>query len=178
MKHRIEHPRGISAARALAETVTIPAVLFLGLLFCFPTAFHQPQPDHAQLAIAGRTVERRVDTALRGQHPGRFDVTAVTDARAARQAVLDRDAVAGFAAQGGHAVLYVAKANGVALEQALTKGFTQLAAHNHQRLTVTDVAPTVRKDGSGAAVDALTENFERLTAASEQAFPAGAELIL
>ncbi|MEV6378563.1 hypothetical protein AB0M31_03985 [Streptomyces sp. NPDC051773] len=31
---------------------------------------------------------------------------------------------------------------------------------------------------SGAAHDALTENFERLAAASEQAFPAGAELIL
>ncbi|MEV5843311.1 carboxypeptidase regulatory-like domain-containing protein [Streptomyces sp. NPDC051985] len=152
MKHRIEHPRGISAARVLAETVTIPAILFLGLLFCFPTAFHQPQPDHAKLAIAGRTVERRVDTALQGQHPGRFDVTAVTDARAARRAVLDRDAVAGFATQGRHAVLYVAKANGVALEQALTKGFTQLAAHNHQRLTVTDVAPTVRKDGSGTTL--------------------------
>ncbi|MGW1811876.1 carboxypeptidase regulatory-like domain-containing protein, partial [Streptomyces sp. NPDC002078] len=153
MKHRIERPRGISVARVLVETLTIPAVLFLGLLFSFPMAFHQPQPHHAKLVIADPAVEHRVDTALQRQHPGGFDVTAVTDAREARRAVLDRDAVAGFAATGRHAaVLYVAKANGASLEQALTKGFTQLAVHNHQKLTVTDVAPTVSKDGSGATL--------------------------
>ncbi|MEU9451849.1 carboxypeptidase regulatory-like domain-containing protein [Streptomyces sp. NPDC048277] len=142
----------MSLARVLAETVTIPALLFLGLLFCFPTAFHQPQPDQAKLVIADLPVERKVGTALQRQHPGGFDVTAVADAREARQAVLDRDAVAGFAAEGSNAVLYVAKANGVTLEQALTKGFAELAAHNHQHLTVTDVAPTVSKDGSGATL--------------------------
>ncbi|MEU2923594.1 carboxypeptidase regulatory-like domain-containing protein [Streptomyces sp. NPDC007251] len=142
----------MSPARVLVETLTIPAVLFLGLLFCFPMAFHQPQPHHAKLVIADLAVERKVDSALQRQHPGGFDVTAVADARAARRAVLDRDAVAGFAAKGRHAVLYVAKADGVSLEQALTKGFTQLAAHNHQRLTVTDVAPTVGKDGLGTTL--------------------------
>ncbi|MBX7554569.1 carboxypeptidase regulatory-like domain-containing protein [Streptomyces sp. NPDC004232] len=152
MKHRIEHPRGVSVARVLVETLTIPALLFLGLLFSFPMAFHQPQPHHAKLVIAGPAVESKVDTALARQHPGGFDVTAVTDAGAARRAVLDRDAVAGFAAKGRHAVLYVAKANGAALEQALTQGFTQLAAHNHQKLTVTDVAPTVSKDGLGTTL--------------------------
>lgn len=152
MKHRIERPRGISVARVLVETLTIPALLFLGLLFCFPMAFHQPQPHHAKLVIAGPAVERKVDTALQRQHPGGFDVTAVADPREARQAVLDRDAVAGFTAKGRHAVLYVAKANGAALEQALTKGFTELAAHNHQKLTVTDVVPTVSKDGPGTTL--------------------------
>ncbi|WP_316770325.1 carboxypeptidase regulatory-like domain-containing protein [Streptomyces sasae] len=142
----------MSLARVLAETVTIPAILFLGLLFCFPMAFHQPQPDHAKLVVADLATERKVDTTLQRQHPGGFDVTAVADAQKARQSVLDRDAVAGFAAKGRHAYLYVAKANGVTLEQALTKGFTQLAAHNHQRLTVTDVAPTVSKDGSGTTL--------------------------
>ncbi|WP_055704138.1 carboxypeptidase regulatory-like domain-containing protein [Streptomyces puniciscabiei] len=140
-------------ARVLVETLTIPAVLFLGLLFSFPMAFHQPQPHHAKLVIADPAVEYRVETALQRQHPGGFDVTTVPDARAARRAVLDRDAAAGFAVTGRHAaVLYVAKANGASLEQALTKGFTQLAAHNHQKLTVTDVAPTVSKDGSGATL--------------------------
>ncbi|MEU9445716.1 carboxypeptidase regulatory-like domain-containing protein [Streptomyces sp. NPDC048304] len=142
----------MSPARVLVEILTIPAVLFLGLLFCFPMAFHQPQPHHAKLVIADLAVERKVDSALQRQHPGGFDVTAVADARAARRAVLDRDAVAGFAAKGRHAVLYVAKADGVSLDQALTKGFTQLAAHNHQRLTVTDVAPTVSKDGLGTTL--------------------------
>jgi hypothetical protein len=152
VKHRIERPRGVSVVKVLAEALTIPALLFLGLLFSFPTAFHKPQPDHAKLVIAGVPVERKVDAALQLQHPGGFDVTAVADAREARQAVLDRDAVAGFAAKGKHAVLYVAGANGVSLDQALDKGFTQLAAHNHQKLTVTDVAPTVSKDGLGTTL--------------------------
>ncbi|MGI5142881.1 MULTISPECIES: carboxypeptidase regulatory-like domain-containing protein [unclassified Streptomyces] len=147
MKHRIERPQGIPLARTLAETLMFPAVLFLGLLFCFPTAFHAPQPHHAKIVVAGPALERKVDTALQLQHPGGFDVTAVADAEEARQAVLNRDAVAGYAVEGRHSsVLYVAKANGMSLELALTKGFTQLAAHNHQKLTVTDVAPTVSKD--------------------------------
>lgn len=123
-----------------------PAVLFLGLLFCFPTAFHAPQPHHAKVVVARRSVETKIDTVLQQQHPDAFDVTAVTDAREARRAVLDRDAVAGYVSEGKHGVLYVAKANGMSLEQVLIKGFTQLAAHNHQKLTVTDVAPTVTKD--------------------------------
>ncbi|MFE5037232.1 carboxypeptidase regulatory-like domain-containing protein [Streptomyces sp. NPDC056683] len=138
--------------RVLVETLTIPVTLFLGLLFCFPLAFHQPQPHHARIAVAEPAVERKVDTALQREDRGGFDVTAVADAQEARRAVLDRDAVAGFAADGKHAVLYVAKANGSALEQALTKGFTQLAARNHQKLTVTDVAPTVGKDGPGTTL--------------------------
>ncbi|MER6470938.1 carboxypeptidase regulatory-like domain-containing protein [Streptomyces collinus] len=152
MKHRIERPRGVSLVKVLAETLTIPVLLFLGLLFCFPTAFHQPQPDHAKLVIAGAPVERKVDAALQLRNPGGFDVTAVADAQEARQAVLDRDAVAGFAATGKHAVLYVAGANGASLEQALSKGFTRIAAHSHQKLTVTDVAPPVIKDGLGTTL--------------------------
>ncbi|GAA3073898.1 carboxypeptidase regulatory-like domain-containing protein [Streptomyces glomeratus] len=152
MKHRIERPRGISVARVLVETLTIPALLFLGLLFCFPMAFHQPQPHHAELVVADPAVERKIDTALQRKHPGGFDVTAVADAGDARRAVRDRNAVAGFAAEGRHAVLYVAKADGASLEEALTKGFTQLAAHDHQRLTVTDVAPTVSKDELGTTL--------------------------
>jgi hypothetical protein len=123
-----------------------PAVLFLGLLFIFSSAFHAPQPHHAKLVVAHSAVERKVETALDQQHPDGFDVSTVANAAEARQAVLDRDAVAGYAVTGKKAVLYVAQANGTSLKQALTQGFTQLAAHNHQSLTVTDVAPTVHED--------------------------------
>ncbi|MER6539365.1 carboxypeptidase regulatory-like domain-containing protein [Streptomyces sp900105755] len=152
MKPRTERAGGVSGARVLVETLTIPVLLFLGLLFCFPLAFHQPQPHHARIAVADLVLERKVDTVLQREHPAGFDVTAVADVGDARRAVLDRDAVAGFAADGKHAVLYVAEANGSALEQALDKGFGRLAAHNHQRLTVTDVAPTVDKDATGTTL--------------------------
>ncbi|WP_328891001.1 carboxypeptidase regulatory-like domain-containing protein [Streptomyces sp. NBC_00316] len=136
----------------MAETLMFPAILFLGLLFCFSSAFHAPQPHHTKIVVAHRALERQVDTALQRAHSDGFDVTAVADARQARRAVLDRDAVAGYAAEGKNSVLYVAKANGMSLEQALTQGFTQLAAHNHQKLTVTDVAPTVSKDQNGTTL--------------------------
>ncbi|MEU8693533.1 carboxypeptidase regulatory-like domain-containing protein [Streptomyces sp. NPDC048665] len=127
----------------------IPTLLFLGLLFCFPTAFHEPRPHHAKVVIADPALERKVDASLQQRHPGWFDVTAATDAREARRAVLDRTAVAGYATQGRNAVLYVAEANGTALEQALAKGFATVAARRHQKLTITDVAPTVSKDENG-----------------------------
>ncbi|WP_256255938.1 carboxypeptidase regulatory-like domain-containing protein [Streptomyces sp. MUSC 14] len=149
MRHRIERQRGMSSARTLAEALTIPTLLFLGLLFCFPTAFHEPRPHHAKVVIADPALERRVDASLRQQHPGWFDVTAAADAREARRAVLDRAAAAGYAAKGKDAVLYVAKANGTALEQALAKGFATVAARHHQKLAITDVAPTVSKDENG-----------------------------
>ncbi|PPS90810.1 hypothetical protein BZZ08_00407 [Streptomyces sp. MH60] len=148
----MEGPRGVSRAKHLAEMLMFPTVLFLGLLFCFSAAFHAPQPHHTKVVVAQPALERQVDTALRHEHPGGYDVTAVADAREARQAVLERDAVAGYAVEGTHSVLYMAQANGMSLEQALTQGFTRLSAHDHQKLTVEDVAPTVREDRNGTTL--------------------------
>ncbi|MGD1221124.1 carboxypeptidase regulatory-like domain-containing protein [Streptomyces krungchingensis] len=140
-------------ATALAEALWFPAALFLGFLFCFAPALHAPQPHHAKVVVAGAATESRVDGVLRRQQPGGFDVTAVADAGKAREAVLDREAVAGYA-EGDRPVLYVAKANGMSLEQALTKAFTPVAAqHGHgEKLTVVDVAPTTHKDLMGTTL--------------------------
>ncbi|GAA3779250.1 hypothetical protein GCM10022206_17780 [Streptomyces chiangmaiensis] len=129
-----------------------PTVLFLGLLFCLAPALHAPQPHHAKIVVAPRTMAQKIDAALQKQHPDGFDVTAVADAEDARQAVLDRDAVAGYVVDGRQSVLYVAQANGKSLELALTKGFTALSAHNHQKLKVTEVASAVTKDQNGTVL--------------------------
>jgi hypothetical protein len=105
-----------------------------------------------KVAVADRAVARRIDSELRRQHPGGFDITAVTDGRAARQAVLDRHAAAGFVGHGRHPVLYVAKANGMSFEQTLRTVFTKVAAGSHHRLTVEDVAPTASKDLLGSTL--------------------------
>ncbi|MFD7678551.1 carboxypeptidase regulatory-like domain-containing protein [Streptomyces sp. NPDC060187] len=139
-------------AKTLAETLMFPAVLFLGLLTCFPWAFHAPQPHHTKVVVAREDLERKVDVALQRLDPGGFDVSGVTDAQQARKAVLDRDAVAGYAAEGGRTVLYIAQANGASLEQNLAKDFTQLAARAHQQLTVTDVARAASKDQNGTTI--------------------------
>ncbi|MFE2071939.1 carboxypeptidase regulatory-like domain-containing protein [Streptomyces misionensis] len=138
-------------ARTLTEAVWFPAVLFLGFLFCFAPALHSPQPHHAHVVVAGRQAAHDVDTALRRTRPGGFDVTAVRDAPAARRAVRDRTAVAGFA-PGRRPVLFVAKANGASLEQALTTAFTQVAGDRSGQLAVHDVAPTVSEDRMGTTL--------------------------
>lgn len=117
--------QAVSSVRILAETLWFPVALFLGFLFCFAPALHAPQPHHAKVVVAGRAQEARVDAALRRQYPGGFDVTGVPQARSARQAVLDRKAVAGYVG-GRHPVLYVAKANGTSLMQTLSRDFTGL----------------------------------------------------
>jgi hypothetical protein len=136
----------------LAEALWFPVCLFLGMLFLFAPALHAPQPHHAKVAVADPVAAQRVDSALSSKLPGGFDVTAVTDDRAARQSVLDRDTVAGFAGDRRKPVLYVAKANGASLEQALSQVFTQVAAKSHRHLTVTDVAPTESKDKLGTTL--------------------------
>ncbi|MEV7388165.1 carboxypeptidase regulatory-like domain-containing protein [Streptomyces sp. NPDC091215] len=152
MAERAERSKGRSVAITLAETLWFPVCLFLGMLFFFAPALHAPQPHHVKVAVADPALAERVDGVLGTGLPGGFDVTAVADRQAARQSVLDRDTAAGFVEDPRHAVLYVAKANGVSLEQTVTKVFTQVAAKGHRHLTVTDVAPTEKKDELGTTL--------------------------
>jgi hypothetical protein len=139
-------------ALTLAEALWFPVCLFLGMLFLFAPALHAPQPNHVKVAVADPAVAERVDSVLSTKLPGGFDVAAVTDDHAARQSVLDRDTVAGFAGDRRKPVLYVAKANGAVLEQTLSQVFTQVAAKSHRHLTVSDVAPTESKDKLGTTL--------------------------
>ncbi|ROQ60144.1 carboxypeptidase family protein [Streptomyces sp. 840.1] len=139
----------MGTAKTLTESLLFPAILFLGLLFCFPPALHAPQSHHADVVVAHGVSARETSTVLERQHPGGYDVTTVADARAARRAVVEREAVAGYVTGAQRDVLYVAKANGLSLEQALTQQFTALSAHRHVALAVTDVAPTLSKDQTG-----------------------------
>ncbi|WP_327239101.1 MULTISPECIES: carboxypeptidase regulatory-like domain-containing protein [unclassified Streptomyces] len=152
MAEQTERPPSSSSARTLAEALWFPVALFLGFLLSFAPALHAPQPHHVKVVVANPTIERRIDSQLQRQHPGGFDVTAVTDGRAARQAVLNRDAAAGFVADSRHPVLYVAKANGMSLELALRNVFTEVAGRSHQQLKVDDVAPTASKDLLGSTL--------------------------
>jgi hypothetical protein len=148
---RKKRPARLRSARTLAEAAWFPAVLFLGFLFCFAPALHAPRPHHAEVAVAGPATAREVDAALERSHPDGFDVMAVSTAAQAREAVRDRTAVAGFAA-GDEPVLFLAKANGSSLEQALTNAFTQVAAGRSEQLDVRDVAPTVDEDRLGTTL--------------------------
>ncbi|MGW0570256.1 carboxypeptidase regulatory-like domain-containing protein [Streptomyces tauricus] len=139
------------SARTLAEAAWFPAVLFLGFLFCFAPALHSPQPHHAQVVVVGSGAASKVDAALERTHPEGFDVKAVPSAVQARDAVRHRSAVAGFVAADAP-VLFVAKANGASLEQALVTAFTGIADDGSGPLDVRDVAPTADADRMGTTL--------------------------
>lgn len=145
-------PLRLRSARTLAEAAWFPAVLFVGFLFCFGLALHAPEPHHAHVAVAGAATADEVETVLARSHPGGFDITPVSDAAQAREAVRDRTAVAGFAAGDDHPVLFVANANGASLGQAVTDVFTEVVGGDPQQLTVQDVAPTVGQDRLGSTL--------------------------
>ncbi|MCP2164005.1 carboxypeptidase regulatory-like domain-containing protein [Goodfellowiella coeruleoviolacea] len=139
--------------RVLVESLWFPAFFFLGFLFCYLLAFHNPTPHHVPVAVANPAVAQQIGTALNQASPGAFDVEAISGtAEDARQAVLDRDVVAGYAVDASGPVLYVAKADGYMLEQVLTKTFTSIAAQTGHQLTVTDVAPTAGGDAMGTGL--------------------------
>ncbi|KFG72865.1 carboxypeptidase regulatory-like domain-containing protein [Streptomyces mutabilis] len=142
----------LRSARTLLEAAWFPAALFLGFLFSFAPALHSPQPHHAEVVVAGSATAREVDAALERTAPGGFDVTAVSTPAETREAVRDRTAVAGYAAGDHDPVLFVAKANGASLKQAVTSAFAEVAAEHSGRLDVRDVAPTVAGDRLGTTL--------------------------
>ncbi|MFE5243264.1 MULTISPECIES: carboxypeptidase regulatory-like domain-containing protein [unclassified Streptomyces] len=152
MAEQTHRPRGVPTARTVAEALWFPFALFLGFLFCFAPALHAPQPHHVKVVVAGPAAAPAVADDLARNHPGGFDVTAVADERAARQAVLGRDAAAAYTSHGRQAVLHVAQANGASFEQTLREVFEGVAERGDQRLTVQDVAHTVHKDLLGSTV--------------------------
>lgn len=152
MRHRIKLSQEAHPARTLAEALWFPTMLFLGLLFCLAPALHAPQPHNAKVVVAHSAPDSGGEALLQRQHPGGFVITAVAGRQEARRAVLDRDAVAGYVPGRTHSVLYVAKANGMSLEQALIKDFSTVAAHDRVKLQVEDVAPTVEEDQMGTTL--------------------------
>ncbi|GAA5157523.1 hypothetical protein GCM10023214_17200 [Amycolatopsis dongchuanensis] len=138
--------------RTLAETLWFPVFFFTGFLVCYLLAFHQPTPHHVKVAVADPAAAARIDAALGQASPGAFDVLPVASGDAARQAVLDRDATAGFSADPAHPTLYVAKADGYMLESILTQTFTPIAARSGGTMAVVDLAPTASGDPMGTGM--------------------------
>ncbi|WAL65706.1 carboxypeptidase regulatory-like domain-containing protein [Amycolatopsis cynarae] len=137
--------------RTLAESLWFPAFFALGFLFCYLLPFHQPSPHHVKIAVAGPAAVQ-IQAALDKASQGAFDIQQVTTTAAARQAVLDRDVVAGFSPVPGHSVLYVAKAEGYLLESVVNQAITPIAAKSGGALTVTDLAPTTNGDPMGTGL--------------------------
>ncbi|MFJ4437733.1 carboxypeptidase regulatory-like domain-containing protein [Streptomyces sp. NPDC088923] len=143
----------------LVRTLWFPAFMFTGFLVCYLLPFHNPVPHHVKVAAPAATAAP-LQSALDHSVPGGFDLVPVHDAQAARAAVTDRDAVAGYAPGPGAPELFTAKADGYSLESVLQKTFTAVAqnggdsrhAGGQSALKITEVAPIAAGDGMGTGL--------------------------
>ncbi|MDJ1131158.1 carboxypeptidase regulatory-like domain-containing protein [Streptomyces iconiensis] len=140
-----------ATVRTLAQTLWFPAFFFTGFLVCYLLPFHNPVPHHVDVAVAGPSAGQ-LEHALEQKSPGSFDIHQVADADAARDAVTNRDATAGFVPDAKSPQLFVAKADGYSLESVLQKTFTSVAQQSGGQLKMQDVAPTAPGDGMGTGL--------------------------
>jgi hypothetical protein len=133
-----------SLVRILASSLWFPALFLAGFLFCYLLPMHAPTPHHVPVVVVGEQAADQLDAALRETSPNSFEVDPVADEQAARDAILQRDAVAGYVPATGE--LFYAKANGMMLLQTLQQTFAPIAAAAGNQLVLTDLAPTAPGD--------------------------------
>lgn len=140
-----------SLVRTLVESLWFPVFFACGFLFCYLLAFHSPSPHHVRVAVE-HTSASRVEAALAKAKPGAVDVVPVASKEQAKQSVLDRDTVAGYATSDGQPTLLLAKADGYMLESVLRQLFEPLSAKQGGQPQTVDVAPTASGDAMGTGL--------------------------
>ena len=142
----------IGAIRALVVGV----VLVAAFAFFFVYPGHDPKPNGVPVAVAAPApiAERLTDVLEEG---GRFDVTAVDDDQAARDAILDRDVYGAFVAgDDGAATLLVASAASLQVAELLRGTGAAVADARGLELDVTDVRELDEGDPRGISTNLLT----------------------
>lgn len=146
-----EAPRVPGKAQVLFNALWFPTFFVIGFLSFYLVPFHAPTPHHVPVAVVGQQPAAAMAAGFDAKLPGAYDITAVADPVAAQQAVLDRHTVAGY--DPATQTLFLAKANGQALEQVLQATFGPVAAQvPGAQLHVVDLAPTASGDLTGAGL--------------------------
>ncbi len=139
-----------SLVRELASSLWFPIFFIVGFMVCYLLPFHAPMPHDVPLVTVGEQSAQQLGAMLDKSMPGAADIAAVPDAQAARDSVLQRDAVAAYDPASGE--LFYGKANGAALMQVLQPLFGPLAAAGGHQLTLIDLAPTAAGDLMGTGL--------------------------
>ncbi|MGC5364099.1 hypothetical protein ACPXCE_20930 [Streptomyces sp. DT24] len=143
---------GRQQMKALAGGLWFPLFFFVGFMLCYLLPFHAPQPHDVKVAVSTPAAAAQLRAGLDQRAPGGYDIVPAADPAAARQSVLDQDAVAAFTLDGGKATLYEAKANGAAMESVLSATFTPVAAQAGADLDTVELVPTAAGDGTGTGL--------------------------
>lgn len=138
-------------AKTLFNALWFPLFFVFGFMIFYLVPFHAPTLYNVDVAVVGQQQATALSTAFDAKAPGAYEISAVADDAAARQAILDRNIVAAY--DPATSTLFVAKADGQSLVQALQATFTPVAAQTSgAQLHVVDVAPTASGDQTGAGL--------------------------
>lgn len=131
--------------RNVALAMVTFTILVLAMIASYAGAFAKPTLHHLSVAVAAPA---QITDALRGQQS--LDVTAVADAAAARDQVLQRTADAAFVVDSpGSLNIYVAGGGGRSVAAAAETVGRAVAAKTSLAPAVADIAPTSPGDPSG-----------------------------
>lgn len=139
-----------STVRTLVSTLWFPAFFICGFMLCYLLPMHAPKPHDMPVVVVGDHAAHQLAATFQARMPGGFDITPVPDETAAREAITQRDAVAGY--DPGSGELLYAKANGSALMMILQQIFTPVAAATGHPLVLTDLAPSAPGDVMGTGL--------------------------
>lgn len=127
--------------RHLAGHLLTPLLMCLGMGLAYLGAFHQPEPNHLQVAIIGDTPQVKVlAQTLKDTGGSALEVVTLPSRDEAISELRDRQLSGAYLPDPGHPELLVAKAGSDTTAMAVEAVFGQVAAREGAPLTVTDVA--------------------------------------
>ncbi|WP_371747051.1 hypothetical protein [Mycolicibacterium sp. YH-1] len=134
--------------RNVALVMAALAVVVIAMIASYSGAFAKPTLHHLSVAVAA---PQQVVDGIRAQDT--LEVTPVTDATAARDAVYERTADAAFVLNpDGHMDVYVAGGGGRSVANAAETVGRGIAQNAGLTASVTDVAPSTTADPQGTVV--------------------------
>ncbi|WP_310406619.1 hypothetical protein [Nocardia kruczakiae] len=136
--------------RHMAGHLLTPLLMCLGMGLAYLGAFHQPEPNHVQVAIVGDGPEVKVMAqTLKDRAGDALDVVTITDRADAVDRLRHRDLAGAFVPDAQSPELLVAEANSDTTAMAVETVFGAVTAQQNLPLHTTDIAPTASGDPTG-----------------------------
>ncbi|MFC9897919.1 hypothetical protein ACFVMC_29870 [Nocardia sp. NPDC127579] len=139
--------------RHVAAHLITPLLMCLGMAFAYLGAFHQPEPNHLQVAVVGNAPQQMVlAQTLKDKAGDGLEVVTLADRDAALEQLRARELAGAYVPDTYHPELLVAKGNSDTTAMAVELVFEQVAGQQGVPLTVTDIAPTAPGDPTGQGI--------------------------
>ncbi|WP_306796362.1 hypothetical protein [Nocardia sp. XZ_19_369] len=139
--------------RHLAVHLLTPLLMCFGMALAYLGAFHQPEPNHLEVAVVGTSPEVKVlAQTLKDKAGDKLEVVTLPSREEANSRLLDRSLAGAYLPDAQHPELMVATAGSDTTAMAVEKVFQQVAAQQGVPLKITDVAPTAEGDPTGQGI--------------------------